>query len=388
MVNNIKIMSNGVNNLYFHIPFCDGKCSYCAFYSAVFTNRYAGRYLDSLATEIDIYLQNNQFLSPQTIYIGGGTPSVLNSNQMSYLFEIIKSRIDISHVVEWTVEMNPGNFDSVLLEVMLDAGVNRISLGVQVFDDKVLKSIGRRHSVSDVLVAVKLLQKVGFNNYNIDLISSLPGVSRELWCESLYRAVELSPAHISLYNFSIEPGTVMEQQYGAGLLSFISDKEQLELLRQATNYLKTVGYGRYEISNYSLAGFEAQHNLACWHGDDYIGFGPSASSRIGVCRRTNNSDIDSYIEALDKKKSPPCEKERLANDIDITERLIFGFRLTAGIDLAEFAQKYSPSLEQLSRWEIILNRLVGDGLLIKENDHYCPTTYGLDLADYIAGEFL
>ena len=381
-------MMSMLNNLYIHIPFCDGKCDYCAFYSAPFTDRQADQYLDSLSTEMDIYLERNEQLSPQTIYIGGGTPSVLNIEQIKKLLGIIKSRVDLSRLTEWTIEMNPGNVDSSLPTVLLDAGVNRISLGAQIFDDTVLKAIGRRHSVSDIVDTVDLLQKAGIRSYNIDLISSLPGVSESLWIESLKQAVDLEPTHVALYNFSVEQGTVMQQRYNKGLLPIVSDDKQLELLKHAAEVLVTAGYGRYEISNYSLPGFESKHNLACWCGDDYLGFGPSASSRLGLLRCTNKADLNDYINALEEKELPPHEEEELSSDIDISERFIFGFRLTSGIDLLEFVQKYLPSSQQLLRWRKVLVRLVAEGLLVEDNEHYRPTERGLDLADYIAGELL
>lgn len=379
-------MSSRVNNLYIHIPFCDGKCDYCAFYSANFTPHRSSKYLDCLAMEMDLYLESNQSLSPQTIYIGGGTPSVLTIEQIMQLLEVIKSRIDMSRLDEWTIEMNPGNFDDSLPDVLLAAGVNRVSIGAQIFDDEALKAIGRRHSVSDIIDIVKSLQNAGIRNYNIDLISSLPGVSEELWVDSINQAIDLAPTHIALYNFSVEQGTVMEQRYNKGLLPQVTDDQQLILLNRAELLLDVAGYNRYEISNYSLPGLESLHNLACWRGDDYIGLGPSASSRIGTRRRTNNADLDGYIDALDKKQLPPSVEETVTDEIDILERFMFGFRLTAGVDLEQFIQKYSPSPEQLLHWQEVLVQLVAEGLLIKDKERYCPTARGLDLADYIASE--
>lgn len=379
-------MQSRVNNLYIHIPFCDGKCDYCAFYSAVFNEQRADQYLDCLAIEIDVYLASNPSLIPKTIYIGGGTPSVLHVEQVKRLLEIITSRIDISNIAEWTMEMNPGNFDYSLPEVLLDAGVNRVSLGAQIFDDEVLKAIGRRHTVDDIIDTVNSLRDAGIKNFNIDLISSLPGVSGELWIDSINQAIDLASAHIALYNFSIEQGTVMEQRYNKGLLPQVTDDKQLLLLNRAALLLDAAGYNRYEISNYSLRGLESQHNLACWQGDDYIGFGPSASSRLETLRRTNNADLDGYIAALDKKQLPPSAEEVVTDEIDILERFMFGFRLVAGVDLERFIQRYSPSPAQLLHWQEVLTRLVTEGLLIQDKERYCPTARGLDLADYIAGE--
>ncbi len=180
----------------------------------------------------------------------------------------------------------------------------------------------------------------------------------------------------------------MQQRYNKGVLPVISDEKQLQLLNHAATILGTAGYDRYEISNYSKPGFESQHNLACWRGDDYLGFGPSASSRLGIRRRTNNADLGSYIESLDKNQLPPREEEIVTDDVDVSERFIFGFRLTAGVDLIEFSHKYSVSPEQLSHWRRVLARLVAEGLLLKNKSYYYPTARGLDLADYIASELL
>jgi oxygen-independent coproporphyrinogen-3 oxidase len=381
-------MSSVINNLYIHVPFCDGKCDYCAFYSAPFATLLADRFLDCLAIEMDLWLEDNPAVVPRTIYIGGGTPTVLTNEQIKRLLEIIKSHIDVSQVVEWTIEMNPGNFDYSLPDVLRDAGITRVSLGAQILDDDVLKAIGRRHTVSDIFDAVSLLKSAGITNYNIDLISSLPEVSELLWIDSINQVVDLEPAHIALYNFSVEQGTVMEKRYNHGVLSVASDNIQLQLLNKAGAILDCAGYGRYEISNYSLPGFESKHNLACWYGDDYVGFGPAASSRVGVMRRTNNADIDSYIDALSKKKLPPSIEEMVTVDIDVLERFMFGFRLVTGVDLMEFTGKYHPAPEQLSYWKDILVRLVAEGFLLQNKARYYPTARGLDSADYIAGEFI
>ncbi|MCK5529111.1 MAG: radical SAM family heme chaperone HemW [Kiritimatiellae bacterium] len=380
--------SSGINNLYIHVPFCDGKCDYCAFYSTTFSTARADSYLECLATEIDLFLESHQSLVPQTVYIGGGTPSALSTEQLSRLLEIVNARIDTSRLIEWTVEMNPGDFDPSLPDILLAAGVTRVSLGAQIFDDEALRAIGRRHTVPDVTDTVKLLRSAGIQNYNVDLISSLPDVSESLWIDSLNKAVELEPTHISVYNFSVEQGTVMAQKDYNGLLPPVSDKQQLQLLKQAETILNSAGYSRYEISNYAVPGFESRHNLACWHGGDYVGFGPSASSRIGSRRRTNNADLNSYTEAIAKNKLPPSIKEVVVEEVDLLERFMFGFRLTAGVDLKKFTQKYSPAPQQLSHWQEVLRRLVAEKLLLQDEERYYPTPYGLGCADYIAGEFL
>ncbi len=380
------MISSAINSLYIHVPFCDGKCDYCAFYSGRYNHSKADKYLDSLSIEIDLYLGENQKLSPQTIYIGGGTPSVLDVQQMKWLLDVVNDRIDISQLTEWTVEMNPGNFDDSLPGVLLAGNVNRISLGAQIFDDFVLKSIGRRHTVADIVDAVKLLRSAGIENYNIDLISSLPGVSKDLWISSIEQAIDLEPAHLAVYNFSVESGTVMEQRYNSGSLPDVSDEQQLESLAVAAALLDSVGYKRYEVSNYSLSGFESKHNLDCWRGNDYIGFGPVSSSRVRLRRWMNNADLDSYIFRLDNHKLPLCEEELLSPDVDLAERLMFNFRLVSGVNLDQFMHKYSLSPEQVLRLRKVLVRLVAEGLLTW-NEGWCyPTARGLDLADYIAGE--
>ena len=374
-----------IRHLYIHIPFCDGKCVYCGFYSERFSPALVDTYIGALACEFDRYLESAAMLEPLTIYLGGGTPSLLSPDQLAGLCDMIHARMDCSGLLEWTVEANPGTLTQSGIRVLLDAGVNRVSLGVQSFDDAVLQSIGRRHTADDAARAPAELRSAGLNNIGLDLIAALPGVNETTWHETLERAVGLEPEHISVYALSVEPGSRLRTLVQAGKLSLPREDAEIRALAAAECRLLPAGYERYEVSNYARPGYQCLHNLACWRGQDYLGFGPAAASRCGRRRWTNRPSLVAYINALAGGDAPSRRVESLPPAVDADERLAFAFRLREGIDLDAFVRTHGIPV---SRWATALDRMECDGLISRQGTRRLPTDRGLHLADYIAAELL
>ncbi|MCK5851054.1 MAG: radical SAM family heme chaperone HemW [Kiritimatiellae bacterium] len=371
---------NAGDHIYIHVPFCSGKCAYCAFYSERFTPDLCDSYLDALEKELTLRFAGSE-PEPKTIYIGGGTPSILDPQRLKRLLAIIKTYAQTHNTEEWTVEANPGTLSSAKIRILLDAGVNRISLGAQSFDDVVLKHIGRRHNVADTVEAVNILRQHGITNIGLDMIACLPGVAEQTWLTSLEQAVSLGPKHISVYGLTIEPGSKFGHLLAEGKMQKPDDQQTLNALSTAIEILNNNSYNRYEISNYSRTGFECAHNTSCWRGEDYIGFGPAASSRSRHRRWTNESDLNNYCKKLLTSELPPRSEETVDAETDITERLIFAFRLAEGVDLASFQSKSSS----INEWrKEALTHLMHEELVSFDKERWCLTEKGKPFADLVA----
>ncbi|MFA5042610.1 MAG: radical SAM family heme chaperone HemW [Kiritimatiellia bacterium] len=359
--------------LYVHVPFCDGKCAYCAFYSIRYQPALAERYIDGLERELAQALP----LAPETIYIGGGTPSVLSASQIARLCRLLREGGDTRRLVEWSVEINPGSLDAEKAAILAAAGVNRVSLGAQSFDERILRTLGRRHAAADTVKAVAILHAAGIDNIGLDLIACVPGCSRALWQKTLRQALALAPHHVSVYALTNEEGTRLNRLIGQGSAALLSDEAQLAMLDLAETELTRAGFGRYEISNYARSGFECRHNLACWRGAEYIGLGPAAASHVGLKRWTNRADARACLAALEAGRAPPRDVDELTPALKRQERVIFGLRMAEGI-AADIALEYTPALA----------RLRDDGLVDLRAGRWALTARGRNLADYVAVELM
>ena len=370
--------ARNTTGLYVHVPFCDGKCAYCAFYSVRYRPALADRYLNSLACELASALP----LAPETIYIGGGTPSVLSVRQIERLCRLLRDRVDTLRLVEWTIEINPGSVDAAKAAVLAAAGVNRVSLGAQSFDDRILKTLGRRHAAADTIKAVTILRDAGIINIGLDLIACVPGCARALWRKTLRQAVALAPKHVSVYALTNEEGTRLNRAIGRGTAALLSDEAQLAMLDLAETELMQAGFGqagfgRYEISNYARSGFECRHNVACWRGEQYIGIGPAAVSHVGLKRWTNRPHVNAYLAAIEVCRNPPRDVEVLTPALKRQERVIFGLRMAEGIAVS-IASEYKHAF----------NSLRADGLVTLCDGRWKLTARGRNLADYVAVELM
>ncbi|MEI6168443.1 MAG: coproporphyrinogen-III oxidase family protein [bacterium] len=408
-----------INGLYVHVPFCDGKCHYCAFYSVPYARELGEAWLTAITRERDQALARYGTLSLTSIFMGGGTPSMLPPDQMERLLTLLRPEREqvlswqVAELLsespkaclsthsttqqlnnpatttpprglEWTSEANPGSLTRDTLKMMKAFGVNRISLGVQAFSDPVLHQLGRRHSVADVYAAVESIHAVGFSNWGLDLIACIPGVSEKAWRETLESALRMAPKHISVYALTREEGTRLHQDCAAGTFALLDDDEQLRMLDEAEAILGEAGLGRYEISNYARPGFECRHNLSCWRGGNYLGLGCAAASRVGDQRWTNGSDVHAYIEGTNQQ-----ERETLAPVTDAVERLVFGLRMAEGIDLqAILLTSGMEQTDQAAVWCRSLERLGRDQLVEQVAGRWRLTSRGRTLADHVAVELM
>lgn len=378
-----------VDGLYVHIPFCDGKCDYCAFYSVSGRDAATDAYLAALEAELVLRLRGQPRPVPRTIYIGGGTPTLLQASQLARLARMLARHLDLRRLEEWTVEANPGTLDAARLKVLKEAGVTRISLGVQAFDDATLRRLGRRHTVAQVHDAVLAIRAAGFVNWSLDLIACVPGVTARQWADTVRTAVALEPRHVSVYALTSEEGSRLAGQVSLGKVALLDDEAQLARLLAAERVLRAAGFGRYEISNYARPGFECRHNLDCWRGASYLGLGCAASSFVDHMRRTNAPDIDAYLAAYRAGVPPPGEEERLSPETEAVERLIFGLRMAEGVALpAVPAAAGGGGAGLAARWAAALERLRRDGLVRRRGVNWFLTARGRDLADYVAVELM
>lgn len=370
-------------HLYIHIPFCDGKCAYCSFYSVPYTEAMGDAYLDALTKEIRGE-RSSIGSELSTVYFGGGTPSVLSVPQLSRLAGLVTREFQLDENVEWTVEGSPNTLTEDKSALLIDAGVTRISVGIQTFDDSVLSGLNRRHSGDD---ARKLLEHlVGTNRLDAgcDLIAGLPGHTSESWKNDLQTICDIGLTHASVYALSLEEGTPFFRRHKKGQLLLPDEDVVIERLDECRDFLAGAGLARYEVSNYAVKGHECRHNLSYWRGTDYVGLGPGASSRLGLLRRTNSADVNAYIKA----DRPPCTEETVEREDDIRERFMYHFRISEGVDLEGFSEVYGLDALTKTDWEQRLAGLCDEGLLSFCDARYVPTRTGIDFADAIAEVFL
>ena len=371
--------------LYLHVPFCAGKCGYCAFYSqAAPSVAMIDRYLERMIDELGRRCAEIPGAAFASVYMGGGTPSTLSQAQFARLADAVRSTPGYRPGAEWTVEINPGEVDLAWLAPLCDLGVTRVSLGVQSMDDVTLQAVGRRHTVADVEQAVGWLRAASMPSVGLDLICGLPGVGEAQWEQTLARVVALEPDHVSVYALSIEPGTAFHARVQAGERLLTSDARLCEGLDRAREYLAEHGFDQIETSNFARPGQACEHNLNVWRGGDFLGVGCAASSRIGLTRWSNAADLAAYLAAPDGG-AVPREFERVDPQTDVEERLMFAFRLTEGVDLPDFAARCGEAgAALLPHWERELQVLASDGLVERVAGRWVATERGRHFADQIA----
>ncbi len=364
-----------IRHIYVHIPFCARICPYCAFYKDLLDRSHTWRFCEAVLRDLD--LQRAHFaISPSTIYFGGGTPTALMTAQLEFLLEGFRRRIDLSSVEEWTMEANPGSVSARKAAVLKKFGVNRISLGVQSWDDELLKLLGREHSAQQAEHSFHLLRAAGFSNINIDLMFSLPGQTIKQWRLTLEKTIALQPEHISAYCLTYEEDTEFFLRHARG--EFRQDADMAaDFFEMAMSMLEDAGYEHYEISNYARSGFSSVHNRAYWLGKDYLGIGPSAVSTIGMQRWQSVCDYRTYIERALSGKTPRASSENLTREMKRMERIALSLRTRDGVcasDLRHFAQQ--------------TNDFIALGLLQKSKDNFVLTRKGKAVADSVAEALL
>lgn len=367
--------------IYIHFPFCVKKCPYCDFTSFKYMGREEEeRYINYLIKELELKRDNNSFIV-DTVYIGGGTPSLISSRNLEKIFNALLKNFSVVSNPEISIEANPGTITKYKLKAWRILGINRISLGVQSFLEKELKILGRIYSPKEVYKSYSLIRKAGFENVNFDIIYSIPFQRFEDFEYSLRKVIDLSPEHISLYNLVIEPNTPFYEKWGRGELSLIDDELEAEMFSFAMEFLSVNNFIQYEISNFSRDGrFPCKHNLKYWRQEPYLGFGISAYSLIFPFRYGNYKDLFVYYEKIDKKELPIEDKEYLEGDILIKDAIFVGLRLMKGIDLEDFRIRYG---EDLRKFMPNYNLFIKKGLLEEKDGKVYLTKEGVLLANEI-----
>jgi len=368
--------------LYLHIPFCKQACHYCDFHFS--TNRQLTLHLcEALARELELqknYLEGELI---STIYLGGGTPSLLSKKELEIIFTAIHEHYKVDAQPEITLEANPDDLTPSKLSELILSGINRLSIGIQSFDPAVLTFLNRAHDAQAALNCVQLAREAGFKNLSIDLIYSIPGQDTEAWKKNLSQAIELSPEHISSYSLSIEQKTAFGHWQRAGKLKAMDEElsaQQFELLMEQ---LESVGYEHYEISNFSKPGFHSRHNSSYWEQKKYLGIGPSAHSYNGTTRQFNVSNNHQYLKSMEEGKIP-FELEVLTPANKINEYIFTTLRTNRGCDLMKLNKDYRYNLPVKS--EIYLRNLLEHKLAVLDNDVLKLTRSGKLLADKIASD--
>ena len=377
--------------IYIHIPFCVRKCAYCDFLSGPADDKTIGCYVEKLTEEIHAHGACG-FVSETmvtTIFFGGGTPSILTGSQMQKIMAALKEEFWIAENAEISVEANPGTVTAEKLELYRQAGVNRISFGLQSANNEELRLLGRIHTFEEFLESFQLARACGFDNINVDLISAIPKQTAESWEESLRQVIKWNPEHISAYSLIIEDGTPFSKKYGAGTIGekeLPSEEEERLMYRRTEEILEEAGYHRYEISNYAKTGRECRHNLGYWERKNYLGIGLGASGLMDNVRYRNTDNLGYYMQHSNELTKIQEEKEVLSYTEQMEEFIFLGLRKTEGISIKEFEITFDRSLDECYGENI--KRMVKENLLMEEDGFLRLTQKGIDISNYVFAEIL
>ena len=376
---------NAGMELYLHMPFCVRKCAYCDFLSFPTDQETQNLYTRRLREDIDAMGKKYGDIPVDTIFIGGGTPSVPDSALIVGIMEHVRKAFHVEEGAEISMEANPGTVTREKLTDYKRAGINRLSFGLQSANDRELKLLGRIHTWAEFLESFHLARECGFTNINIDLMSALPGQTRESWKDTLKRVTDLNPEHISAYSLIIEDGTPFGEKYGSeeGRKLLPDEDSEREMYHETKRFLRDCGYERYEISNYAKPGRACRHNIGYWTGVPYLGLGLGASSYMDGCRFAVNSDMKQYLE---EKPGMFTDVEKLTKK-DMEEEFFYvGLRMTAGVSLSEFERRFGVSAKDV--YPGLMETLVEEKAAVFQGDRFVLTDYGLDVSNYIMAQFL
>jgi len=371
----VRITDSPVRHIYVHIPFCHQICPYCSFYKHQPGSLANRAFVSALLAELDQRLTAGINVSPETIYFGGGTPTLLATGLLNRLLEGFAERLDLSGVREWTVEANPATFDLTKIQMLKAGGVTRISLGVQSWVPKTLALLGRDHSPAEAEAAFHILREAQMPSVNVDLMFSNPGEPIEAWLHTLQKTVALAPDHISAYNLNYEEDTPFFERLNSGEFSVDSDNDA-DFFHQAIERLEAAGFRHYEISNYARPGFESVHNRAYWNGADYLGLGPSAVSTINDRRWTNLADTAGYVASVESGAAFDTDIELLSRDQRRTEAIALQLRTNDGLEKKWLGDE-STALDAVAN-------LLDEGLVRWQNNRLVLTERGRPMVDSIA----
>ena len=371
---------------YIHIPFCEHICYYCDFNKVFLEGQPVDEYIQSLLTEIRLTLEKHPTKVSETIYIGGGTPTSLTAKQLDVLLTGIHRYLPTHTTKEFTVEANPGDLTAEKLDVFKAHGVNRLSMGVQTFDDRLLKKIGRKHSVQDVYDTIKLLEKKQFDNVSIDLIYALPGQTLESFRDTLTKALAFDLPHYSMYSLILENKTMFMNWVRQGRLELPTQEAETQMFEEAIIAMAQSGHHQYEISNFAKKGKESMHNLVYWDNEHYFGFGAGASGYLDQKRYKNYGPIQHYMKPLKEQRLPIFETEEISRANQIEEEMFLGLRKIEGVSLRRFEEKFNQKLTTV--YQSVIAELQQQQLAVLEEDYFRLTPKGLFIGNDVFEKFL
>ena len=359
--------------IYIHIPFCVRKCKYCDFLSGPAGKDIQKRYIEMLCEEIEQYAKLLKERRTDTIFFGGGTPSLLEGEAILQIMEKLRVLGNISENAEISIEANPGTVTKEKLLEWKKAGINRISFGLQSADDEELCRLGRIHTWEEFEENYHLARICGFDNINVDLMSALPGQSVDTWRNTMEKVAALDPEHISAYSLIIEEGTPFYEVYGEHPELLPTEEEERAMYYETKAFLASKGYERYEISNYAKPGYECRHNLSYWERVDYLGLGLGAASLLGDVRKSNQTELDEYLQG-----NFSGDEDVLDENAAMEEYFFLGLRKMRGVDWTPYQEQYKKTVE----------KLLDEGLLEMDKDYIRLTELGIDVSNYVLAEFL
>ena len=374
-------MQTKPTSAYVHIPFCTQICYYCDFSKVFIKNQPVDSYLEHLIEEYRSY----DIKKLRTLYIGGGTPTALSAPQLAFLLEKLTDKLDLSYLEELTIEANPGDLDQEKIAVLKDSPVNRVSLGVQTFNDRMLKQIGRSHLEKDIYENIANLKKAGFDNISIDLIYALPKQTMEDVKTNVAKAIALDIPHMSLYSLILENHTVFMNRMRRGKLPLPKEDLEAEMFEYIIAELEKAGFEHYEISNFSKPGFESRHNLMYWDNAEYYGIGAGASGYVDGVRYKNHGPIRHYLQAVEAGNAR-VQEEVLTLHEKMEEEMFLGLRKKSGVSKKRFEEKFGLSFED--QYGSVVSELTEQDLLVPDRDIVRMTKQGLFLGDTVAEKFI
>ncbi|WP_430791360.1 radical SAM family heme chaperone HemW [Virgibacillus flavescens] len=374
-----------VKSVYIHIPFCQQICHYCDFTKFFYNEKLADDYMEALSNEIKVNVSGEKN-DVKTIFIGGGTPTALNFNQLKILFNVIDEKFDVGNCEEYTIEANPGDFDEDKAKLLKSSGVNRVSLGVQAFDNQLLEDIGRLHRIQDVYDTVNLLKKHGIHNISIDLIYALPNQTVNGFDKSLQEAVQFDLPHYSTYSLQIEPKTVFYQRHKKGKLHRPPQEDEVKMYEILRDTMRKNGNEQYEISNFSKPGFESKHNLTYWNNDYYYGFGAGAHGYLPGKRTGNIRPLPAYIKKAMEDGHPTLTTEEIGLREMVEEEMFLGLRKREGVSKLKFEEKYSIPMKRIYQQPI--TKLIEKGWLVETGESISLSPEGILFGNEVFAQFL
>ncbi|WP_339222736.1 radical SAM family heme chaperone HemW [Paenibacillus sp. FSL W7-1332] len=372
--------------VYIHIPFCTNKCFYCDFNSYVLKDQPVMDYLRALDKEMELTVKANPPGRIKSIFVGGGTPTVLKPDEMEYFLQSVKRHFpEWSDDIEFSMEANPGTTDLEKLSVMREGGVNRISFGVQAFQNSLLTGIGRIHDTDDVYRSLENARRAGFDNMSIDLMFGLPNQTLDMLAESVDKALELGLPHYSIYSLKVEENTLFHTMYQRNQLPLPDEEDELNMYLLLMERMQAAGYKQYEISNFAKPGFESRHNMTYWRNEDYYGLGAGAHGYIGRQRHVNIKGVNPYNEAANQGL-PRLESFEVSREEAMEDFLMVGLRVLDGVSRSRFRQQFGISMEEVFAGP--LNKMVGAGLLDSTDDGYKLSSKGILFGNDVFAEFI